>query len=571
MSTGDTRGHYPGVPTKISVGQLLVRFLEYLGVDTLFGMPGAHILPVYDALHGSRVRSILVKHEQGAAFMAAGLARISGGVGACITTAGPGASNLATGIAHAYADRLPVIAITAEAPTLIFGRGALQESSGEGGSINQTALFSGITRYHKLIERTDYLATVLNQAVRHLLLDEVGPVVLSIPVNIQREMVSAEILDALPDVGGLRLHRSEVAPAAVAACVALLERARRPLVLAGHGCTQSPQAREALQALSDRLKIPVATSLKGKGAIDERSPLALGSTGVTSLGYARHYLEREADLVLMLGAGYNERTSYLWHKGLLEGKTLIQVDRNASQLEKVYRADLAIQAELGRFLPALEAACRSLSPKEAPDLGAFKARHDREAEERGERVFDARFDRVKAFFGLLEAHFAEGLVLIDDNILFAQNWFRARPQDLYIPNTGASSLGHAIPAAIGARLKTGQPVFAILGDGGFQMCCMEIMTAVNYQIPLNILLFNNQTLGLIRKNQYQQFEGRFLDCDFINPDFALLAAAFGIRHFRIADEADGEALFQRLDLRSGINLIEFILDRDAYPNYVTHR
>ena len=569
MSARDTRGLSQGGPTEISVGQLVVRFLEYLGVDTLFGMPGAHILPVYDALHGSGIRSILVKHEQGASFMAAGLARVSGGVGACITTAGPGASNLATGIAHAYADRLPVIAITAEAPTLIFGRGGLQESSGEGGSINQTALFSGITRYHKLIERTDYLVTVLNQAVRHLLLDEMGPVVLSIPVNIQRERVSAEILEALPVLSSL--HRPEASPAAVAACVALLKRAQRPLVLAGHGCSQSPAAREALQSLSDRLKIPVATSLKGKGAIDERSPLALGATGVTSLGYARQYLEREADLLLLLGAGYNERTSYMWQKGLLEGKTLIQVDRNSSQLEKVYRADLAIQADLGGFLPALDQACRRMVPKQSPDLAAFKACSDAEAKERGECVFDARFDRVKAFFGLLEGHFGEGVVLIDDNILFAQNWFRTRPQDLYIPNTGASALGHAIPAAIGAKFKTGKPVFAILGDGGFQMCCMEIMTAVNYRIPLNILLFNNQTLGLIRKNQYQQFEGRFLDCDFVNPDFALLAAAFGIRHFRIADQADGEALFQRIDLRSGINLIEFILDRDAYPHYVTHR
>jgi acetolactate synthase-1/2/3 large subunit len=357
----------------------------------------------------------------------------------------------------------------------------------------------------------------------------------------------------------------------VAACAALLARARRPLVLAGYGCHQSPAARQALQSLSDRLQIPVATSLKGKGAIDERSPLALGSTGVTSLGYARQYMEREADLLLLLGAGYNERTSYLWQKGLLAGKILIQVDRNSSQLEKVYRADLAIQADLGRFLPALDEACRQMAPKQAPDLAAFKANCDGGAEARGERIFDGRFDRVKTFFGLLEAHFGEGLILIDDNILFAQNWFRTRPQDLYIPNTGASSLGHAIPAAIGARLKTGKPVFAILGDGGFQMCCMEIMTAVNYQISLNILLFNNQTLGLIRKNQYQQFEGRFLDCDFVNPDFALLAASFGIRHFRIAEDRDAEALFHRLDLRSGINLIEFILDRDAYPNYVTHR
>jgi len=160
----------------ISVSELIVRYLGRLGIDTIFGMPGAHVLPIYDRLHDSGIRSVLVKHEQGAAFMAGGYARVAHRPSACIATAGPGATNLITGIANAYAERLPVLAITGETSTYIFGRGGLQESSGEGGAIDQGALFASITRYHKLIERTDYLGQVLNQATQALrrALDEVG-------------------------------------------------------------------------------------------------------------------------------------------------------------------------------------------------------------------------------------------------------------------------------------------------------------------------------------------------------------------------------------------------------------
>ncbi|MCW8830036.1 MAG: thiamine pyrophosphate-binding protein, partial [Gammaproteobacteria bacterium] len=171
---------------KIQVSELIVKYMERLGIDTIFGMPGAHILPVYDSLYDSSIQSILAKHEQGAAFMAGGYNRASGRIGACITTAGPGATNLVTGIANAYADKQPVLIITGEAPTYIFGKGGLQESSGEGGSIDQSALFKGITRYNKVIERTDYLENVLNQASKILLSDSAGPVLLSFPYNIQK-------------------------------------------------------------------------------------------------------------------------------------------------------------------------------------------------------------------------------------------------------------------------------------------------------------------------------------------------------------------------------------------------
>jgi acetolactate synthase-1/2/3 large subunit len=180
---------------QIQVSELIVRFMERLGIDTVFGMPGAHILPVYDGLYDSPIRTVLAKHEQGAAFMACGNSRASHKISGCLATAGPGATNLVTGIANAFADKLPVLAITGEAPTYIFGKGGLQESSGEGGAISQSELFRSITHYCKLIERTDYLPGVLNQAAKVLLADTPGPVLLSIPYNVQKEMVDEAIID----------------------------------------------------------------------------------------------------------------------------------------------------------------------------------------------------------------------------------------------------------------------------------------------------------------------------------------------------------------------------------------
>jgi len=543
--------------------------MERLGVEVIFGMPGSHILPVYDSLYDSKIRSVLVKHEQGAAFMAGGYARASGRIGACITTAGPGATNLVTGIANAYADKQPILVITGETSTHIFGKGGLQESSGEGGSIDQVTLFAGITRYHKLIERTDYLPTVLNRAAKHLLSKTPGPVVLSIPYNVQKEMVEASLLD---QISFTRMTGECVlAEQYIDKSVELIRAAKRPLIIAGYGCIRSG-AQEPLRRISERLNIPVTSSLKAKGAIDERSALSLGSLGVTSGGYAMRYLEQEADLVLVLGAGFNERTSYVWDDKLLAGKKLIQVDNSAQQLEKVFRADLVVHADLGIYLQALDTAIQAqqVAAKDPVDVAAFIAAAQAQADAAGETIFNRQFDHVRAFYGWLERRFPDGLVMFDDNVVFAQNFYRVSAQDRFYPNTGISSLGHAIPAAIGAGCQVDQPLFAMIGDGGFQMCAMEIMTAVNYAIPLNIVLFNNSTMGLIRKNQHHLYQDRFIDCDFTNPDYVLLAQSFGIRHCRVESEPD-LAKLEAVDFRHGINLIEILLDQDAYPNYSSRR
>ena len=559
---------------KIPVSQVLVRFLEKLGVKSIFGIPGSHILPVYDALHDSDIRSVLVKHEQAAAFMAGGEARVSGRVSACITTAGPGATNLVTGIANACTDRLPVIAITGEAPTHIFGKGGLQESSGEGGSVDQVALFAGITRYHKLVERTDYLATVLNQAAQHLLADIPGPVVLSIPFNLQKEQVDDAILEQVSFTRPAKA--APVADEDIARSIELLAGAERPLIVAGHGCIRA-RAQAALQGISEALHIPVTSSLKAKGALDERSPLSLGSLGVTSGGHAMRYLEREADLVMILGASFNERTSYVWDRQLLAGKRIIQVDASAPQLQKVFRADLAVQADLGAYLDALHAAIQAgrLAARKPVDIAGFIDEAQAEIDAAGATIFDEQFDHIRAFYAWLETRFPGGLTMFDDNIVFAQNFYRVSARDRYLPNTGISSLGHAIPAAIGASFSTSEqarkPVFAMIGDGGFHMCGMELMTAVNYRVPLNVVLFNNRTMGLIRKNQHQYYADRFIDCDFTNPDFALLAKSFGIRHVRVNGNTDLDSLAEDVDFFEDVNLIEILIDQDAYPNYSSRR
>ena len=556
--------------------------MERLGIDTIFGMPGAHILPVYDSLYDSSIRSVLAKHEQGAAFMACGYNRASGKISACITTAGPGATNLITGIANAYADKQPILVITGETPTYIFGKGGLQESSGEGGSINQCALFDSITRYSRVIERTDYLENVLNQASKILLSNNSGPVLLSLPFNVQKEMVELDILDNIITRKKPSLARLNGTPATALSeslpgqqiehFVDLLRTSKQPVLVSGYGCIKSG-AQSMVTELSESLNIPVTSSLKGKGTINESSELSLGSLGVTSSGYAFDYIVNRSDLVVVLGASFNERTSYLWNKQLLGDKNVVQVDIDDEQLNKVYQADLTIHADIKQTLCGVMQKLKTepINKKQLEDISVYKNNIEDKANSEGNAIFQAEFSLVKAFFEKMNSFFPEDISVFDDNIIFAQNLLQVSTKNHFYPNAGISSLGHAIPAAIGAQFAEQTTMFAIIGDGGFQMCCMEIMTAVNYQIPLNIVLFNNGSMGLIRKNQIQSYDNRFIDCDFDNPDYKKLAESFGINHVLIKSEENLEDLFDNFDLTSGINLIEIIIDKNAFPNYSSRR
>lgn len=568
---------------KITVSDLLVRFMERLGIEHIFGMPGAHILPVYDSLYHSDICSVLVKHEQGASFMAGGYARVSGNISACITTAGPGATNLVTGIANAYVDKQAILVITGETSTYIFGKGGLQESSGEGGSLDQNALFQSITRYNKLIERTDYLVSVLNRAAKVLLADNSGPVLLSIPYNIQKELVDDSLLEQIiiHKYKPLQQYNNSIInDESINNMVQLIQNASSPVIVAGYGCILSG-ARKHVAELSELMNIPVTSSLKGKGVVSEQSPLSLGSLGVTSYSQAFRYILEHSDLVIFLGASFNERTSYVWNKDLLKDKKIIQIDNNIEQLEKVFNADCAV---LGDLSNTLTCAINLLKTKEIKlkkycGVSGCSRKESLEVAANELENFRSRFPLVGRFFSELENHFIKDLMIFDDNIIFAQNFFNVSSENFYYSNSGISSLGQAIPAAIGACFsqqksvvkEKQKTVFAIIGDGGFQMCCMEIMTAINYKIPMTIVLFNNSTMGLIRKNQFQQYDKRYINCDFINPDYEYLCKSFAMKYYKVASESDLEGLLAVLDYKESVNLIEIMIDKDVFPAYHSRR
>ena len=553
---------------KITFSKLIVKYMERLGVEYVFGIPGSHILPVYDSLYDSKIQCILAKHEQGAGFMAEGFARVSGKVAACVTTAGPGATNIVTAVANAYVDRLPLLVITGETPTYMFGKGGLQECSGEGGSIDQEALFKNITRYSKTIERTDYLAQVLNQTSKVLTgPNPRGPVHLCLPFNIQKDVVEETILDQLKPMAPVPNVWHGFVP--VEQIRQLLEASMYPVVIAGHGALLSGCG-EALSQFCHRFNIPFSTSIKGRGVIPETSALSLGSLGVTSDGVAYKYIAEKADLLLFLGASFNERTSYIWDRRLLENKKIIQVDIAAEQLGKVFQPDIAVQGDVKAVMTII---FNSLSPKKMRKPKVLDEWKKKVILDQKSRYADFRekFSIVESFYKELEKRFSDNILIIDDNIIFAQNFYKVPGPDIYFSNSGIASIGHAVPAAIGARCHHKKPAFAMLGDGGFQMCCMELMTAVNHKLPVTVVVFNNSTMGLIRKNQAEYYGKRFICSDFINPDYALMAKSFNIEHAKIEDKEDIVPTFKALDFDNDCNLIEIMLHKDTFPDYNSKR
>jgi acetolactate synthase-1/2/3 large subunit len=392
---------------------------------------------------------------------------------------------------------------------------------------------------------------------------------LSFPFNVQKELVDEAVLDhvltAKPEyVLGENIR-------SINALTNMILEARNPVIVAGYGCIQSG-AQALVSELSDTLNIPVTTSMKGKGVISEQSALSLGSLGVTSTGYAYRYIVDNADAIIFLGAGFNERTSYLWDKDLLENKKIAQIDSNPEQIEKVFRADVAITADIKSALSGV-LKCLDAQGVDRAAVGKQIAANDPvEKRDAGtSEIFQSGFALVEKFFKRLEKKFVQDLVVFDDNMIFAQNFFNVTTGNRFYPNSGISALGHAIPAAIGARFAEDRPTIAIIGDGGFQMCCMELMTAVNYGLPVTVVMFNNSTMGLIRKNQFQGYGQRFIDCDFANPDYGLLAKSFGIEFQHVESEADLDRVFEETDFVAGTTLIEIMLDREIFPNYSSRR
>ncbi|MFC1512994.1 thiamine pyrophosphate-binding protein [Thermodesulfobacteriota bacterium] len=552
----------------MKTSELVVELLEEAGVRYVFGVPGGAIEELNIALYNNgTIRPIVAKHEGGAAFMADGYARVSGKLGVCCATAGPGATNLITALACSYADSVPVCALTGQVATSVFGKGAIQESGAEG--VNLVSIFGNFTKYSGMLFNVKRVQYMVEKAIRVAMSGRMGPVHLSLPVDVMK--LSTERVASANKRGfaSKMFERQGVQEAA-----RILLAAKRPAIIVGWGAGLS-QGAEALLVLARLLKIPVATSPKAKGMFPESDPLSLGCLGFAGSPVAKEYVvERDVDVLLAVGTSFNEWMTSGWDTRLHPTDHLIQIDVDEEEIGKNYPVSLALTGDARTILKELlYAILRDVG-------GTVSAWQDiadvvlRNGVEMGSSdCLGKLWQRVKAR-GLeqlaevgvvkeehLEVPIVEGeyyhpRALVADvqsacpaeTIYFADMgatmaWAIRymvvdQPYSFHVP-LGFSSMGHSVAAAVGAKLACpDRPVVALVGDGCFLMHGMEVATAVEYDIPVIWVIFNNGMLGMVhhgRKLFNPQVPEGLLSGFRHRYDFVKVAEGLGARGIRIKE------------------------------------
>jgi len=513
-------------PASTSCGEVLVKLLENYGVELVFGIPGVHTVELYRGLAQSKVRHITPRHEQGAGFMADGYARVSGKPGVCFIITGPGMTNIATAMAQAYADSIPMLVISSvnARQHLGNGNGMLHELP------SQRSVFAGMTAFSHTLMSADELPAVLARAFAVFDSARPRPVHIEMPLDVI-VAPAAHLSVAVP----ARSAKPCADPRSVAAAAAMLQQARRPLILAGGGAVN---AGIELQQLAERLQAPTALTINAKGLLPPRHPLLLGSNQSTA---ATRALVCEADVVLAIGTELGE-TDYdtVFDGGFRIPGKLIRIDIDAQQLARNYPPSLTLLSDAAS---ALQGLMQQLQSPSEP------ARHDaswgnsRVAALRGE--VDASLDHpARMQHRMLEA-VASALpdaIYVGDSTqpVYTGNitFDAATPRSWFNSSTGYGTLGYALPAAIGAKLAmAGRPVICLIGDGGLQFTLPELASAVEAGAPVIILLWNNNGYGEIKK--YMQNRAiEPVGVDIYTPDFLAIARGFGCAAQHVATAAE---------------------------------
>lgn len=529
-----------------SGGEWVVEALRAEGVRHVFGIPGIHNLAVYDALLGqSEITHVLARHEQGAAFMADGYARSSGEVGVVLVTTGPGATNTLTSLAESYSGSIPVLVIMSDIASTLIGRevGALHEVP------NQIDCFRPVCRMAEQVESTRDIGTTIAGAFDLLRTGRPGPVAVSIP---------NDLLGAKSE-GELRTSRSGRRPPChvndIAEAARRLQRAERPLIVAGGGVVSAGAERE-LQALARHLGAPVITTVMGRGSIAEDDPLWLG---VLPNRRATEPALRAADVVFAVGCRFAARST----QGLLlklafsPEQTLIHLDIDPSVIGKLYKPQLGIVGDARDGLERLVATLGAEHKRAGWDP-AWLA-------ELRQAAGPAYTDEIAALIGALrQAIPRDGIVANDQTgINYWMEWrFPVLGSRTFLYPVGSAVLGYAVPAAIGAQIAhPRRAVAAVVGDGGFMFSVAELATAVKYRLPIAFVVMNDDRYGAIKWLQDKLF-GRWGEVDLANPDFMALARAFGARGERVARIDALPAALQTAFRADGPTVIEVPLPID---------
>jgi acetolactate synthase-1/2/3 large subunit len=541
--------------------QIVWEMLQQEGVEVVFGIPGGAIMHTYHPLRDYDIRHVLVRHEQCAAHAADGYARASGRVGVAIATSGPGATNLITGIATAMMDSSPIVCITGQTPSSLIGSDAFQEA-------DITGITLPITKHNYLVMHASDLAYTIHEAFYIASTGRPGPVLIDLPKDVQRaetDFVPPEEEIQLPGyqpVGAV--DRETVRQAAD-----LIKRAQRPVILAGQGVLMSG-AMDTLRAFAEKTETVVASTLLGQGGFPSSHPLALGMMGMHGEACANLAIQ-EADLLLAFGMRFDDRvTGKLDYYAPKARK--VHVDADPAELNKIVPVDVAILGDLGQVLEQLLPLVERTSHGEWLDqIGRW--RDETRARDVMRRPANNRLVAPQVIQTLWEETQGEAIVVTDvgQHQMWAALYYHLdRPHSL-ITSGGLGTMGFGLPAAIGAQIaQPGKEVWAIVGDGGFQMTVQELGTVVQEELPLRIALCNNSYLGMVRQWQEMFYDGRYESTYLVNPDFVRLVKAYGIRGWRVTDPEDTRDAIAEARSHPGPALIEFQIvqegeDANVYP------
>ncbi len=536
----------------LSGAHILCRVLVDAGVDVLFGYPGGAIMPFYHALpEYPALRHILVRHEQAAAHAADGYARASGRVGVCVATSGPGATNLVTGLATAHMDSSPVVAITGQVSRAMIGRDAFQETDIIGITLP-------ITKQSYLVQDAAELADVVLEAIAVAQHGRPGPVLIDVPKDVQNQKVGAQHAAPLrADAGAQHPAPLPAAPDdAVRRAADLIAAAQRPLLMVGHGVILA-NAYAEVRALAEQTGMPVITTLLGISAFPEGHPLHLGMPGMHGEVHVNRAIQR-ADLIVGIGLRFDDRvTGNL--AAFAPRAQIVHVDLDGT--------------EIGRNVPVAVGIIGDAKTVTAQLVAATATRQCdawRTEIEAGRRLPDASFRGGMSPEAILAAirDATDGACTIVSDVGQHQMWvaklFPYRRPNTHITSGGLGTMGFAVPAAMGVHVaRPGEPVWAISGDGGFQMNMAEMATMVQEGLTVKLAVFNNGYLGMVR--QWQQFfhGKRYSSTPIWSPDYVKLAAAYGIPGYRVEDANDLADVVSRANAVPGPTLVEFVIEQEA--------
>ncbi|MDV5354341.1 acetolactate synthase 2 catalytic subunit [Kosakonia sp. SMBL-WEM22] len=521
--------------------QWVVHALRAQQVDTVFGYPGGAIMPVYDALYDGGVEHLLCRHEQGAAMAAIGYARATGKTGVCIATSGPGATNLITGLADALLDSVPVVAITGQVAAPLIGTDAFQEVDVLGMSLS-------CTKHSFLVDSLDSLPRVMAEAFHIANSGRPGPVLVDIPKDIQLAVGNWEP-DFVTEQEEVVFPQAEAAQAAM-----MLAQAKKPMLYVGGGVGMA-QAVPVLRAFLAETQMPIACTLKGLGAVASDYPYYLGMLGMHGTK-AANFAVQECDLLIAVGARFDDRVTGKLNTFAPHAR-VIHMDIDPAEMSKLRQAHVALQGDLNALLPALQ---QQLAIDEwRQHCADLRHEHAWRYDHPGEAIY------APLLLKQLSDRKPENSVVTTDvgqhQMWAAQHLSFTRPEN-FITSSGLGTMGFGLPAAVGAQVaRPEDTVICISGDGSFMMNVQELGTVKRKQLPLKIVLLDNQRLGMVRQWQQLFFNERYSETTLTdNPDFLMLANAFGIPGQHITRKDQVEAALDAMLSSDGPYLLHVSID-----------